>query len=720
MKVAQVIVDIKAYSVDKVFDYFIPPQLDIVIGMRVVAPFGHRRIEGYVIDIVDEPTTTDIKLKALISVSEIQFLNAELIALAKEFSQRTASFTTSMLQAMLPKDITKRKIKRVEAITALKKIETTKAAKKQTEVLDYLITAQLPIALPFLRKLFGAAVIAKMLQNDFFEITQIEEEKLVPPQTKQQRQVVLRQEQEQVLATLKTGTEQCYLLKGVTGSGKTEIFLSYVDEILKQQKTAIVLVPEIGLTPQMIMRFEQRFGGENIAVLHSKLTAAARFEMWLKIKREQVKIVLGTRSAIFAPLQNIGVIIIDEEHDASYKQENMPTYSAKEVALWRATYHQAKVILASATPSLESFVRAQKGIYQLLELKERVMNEKRNIQIINMRQYIGSYEHRYFSAELLAGMQQALQQNEQIMLLLNRRGYAPMVQCQHCGYTPECQHCDTNLVYHKDKGKFICHYCQHEETASNICPQCQSKILMTGVGIQKIAEELQKHFPNTTILRADRDNIKTLADYHHVYETFNQGEAQILLGTQMIAKGFDFPNVTVVGVLETDQILHLPDLRAREKAFQLLTQVIGRAGRAEKAGVAFLQTYEPEHDLFVDILKDDYDDFANKELHSRQQFKNPPFWHVSDIIISSENMNEASQCANYIFNQIQPLNRFATIYAPAPTFLKKMNNRYHLHILLKYRDSQVVVKNIRLLMTHVVKKYPKARAYLQVNPINFS
>lgn len=720
MRIAQVIVDVKAYSVDRVFDYLIPDTLTVKVGMRVLVPFGARTIDGYVIKITNQPTNKEIKLKEIASVSEIQFLNEELVDLAETFANATASFRTSLLQAMLPKDVTKRKIKRMDVIVGLKKLEAPIRARKQVEVLDYLKTITLPVSLPFLRKVFGASVIAKMIQDDFFVLDKIEEEKVIDPSNRKDKKIKLRAEQEQVLETLIKCDKTGYVLQGVTGSGKTEIFLSYVDYVLQKNQTAIILVPEIGLTPQMIARFEARFGVENIAILHSKLSSTARFDMWLRIKRQQVKIVLGTRSAIFAPLTDIGVIIIDEEHDTSYKQENMPAYNAKDIAYWRAEYHQAKVIFASATPSLESYIRAEKGIYQLLELKERISNQQKEIHIVNMREYIGNIEYRYFSKTLLEAMEKALARKEQVLLLLNRRGYAPLVQCKHCGYTPTCQHCDTNLVYHKDKGRYICHYCQYEEIASFDCPTCHQQLQIVGVGIQKIAEELALLFPNANILRADRDNVKTIDDYHYIYEKFSRKEANILLGTQMIAKGFDFPDVTVVGVLETDQLLHMPDLRAREKAYQLLLQVVGRTGRGEKHGQAFLQTYEPEHELFDDIIRDDYQTFAQKELVMRKTFQNPPFWHVSDIIISAENLHETARCANYIFEQLQPLKQYATIYAPAPTFLKKMNNRYHLHILLKYKNSQIITKNIRILIEHVTKKYPKVRMYLQVNPLTFN
>jgi len=722
MLIAQVIVDIKSYNVDKIFDYIIPEYMEIAVGMRVKAPFGSRTVDGYVIAITDQSVLEGTKLKPLVGVSSIQFLNDELIALATVFAEKTASFKTSMLQAMLPKDVTKRKVKTVEVITELKKHEVALRAKKQRAVLDYLNDGRLPVSLTKLRKQFGAHVIAKMMQDDYFTTKIIEAETIQHNDLNgiEMSNIRLRTEQVAALTALTAEEGRPFLLKGVTGSGKTEVFLRYVEYVLSQGKTALILVPEIGLTPQMIDRFSTRFGPNRVAILHSKLSQRDRFEAWVQIKAGKRPIVLGTRSAIFAPLENIGVIILDEEHDTSYKQENMPTYSAKDVALWRSEYHKAKVIFASATPSLESYVRAEKAIYRLLELKERVLDMPHKVAVVNMRNYLGEERFRYFSPELLGAMEHALAAGQQIVLLLNRRGYAPLVQCHTCGHTAICVHCDTNLVYHKIDNRFICHYCQHVEPASTVCPLCQNELVTSGIGVQKIAEELTKIFPTASFLQADRDHIKTLADYERIYNAFNKREAQILLGTQMVAKGFDFPNVSVVGVLETDQILHMPDVRAREKAFQLLTQVIGRAGRGMHQGRAFLQTYEPEHELFSAIITDDYDGFAREELLARRRFHNPPFWHMSDIIISASELHEAARCANGLYEMILPLEQFATIYAPAPTFIKRVNNRYQLHILLKYKDSRLVVRNIKKAIEAAAKTYPQVRTYLQVNPLTFN
>ncbi|MGL5042498.1 MAG: replication restart helicase PriA [Culicoidibacterales bacterium] len=718
--IAAVIVDIKAYAVDKIFDYMIPEATNITIGMKVKVPFGPRIIEGYVIELKKEPEDQTVKLKAIISVSDIQFLNEELIKLAITFAQATGSFKTSFLQAMLPKNITKRKTKMIEEVMEIDKSKVSPKATKQQEIISFLSQENLPQQLKMLRDKFGTSIIQAMKKNGAI-ITKMQSVEQLPsiPTVVSKSNVVLREEQNAVLSTLKQNCEQPYLLQGVTGSGKTEIYIQLIAHVIESGKTALLLVPEIGLTPQMIGRFEQRFSVAKIAVLHSGLTPAKRYDMWLKIKQKRVDIVLGTRSAIFAPLENIGVIIVDEEHDASYRQENAPSYNALEIAAWRAKRHKATLLLASATPSLESYVRAKKKIYKPLYLKQRISEEPTNVEVIDMRQSVGEIEYRYFSKELLAAIKQALAKKQQVMLLLNRRGYAPVTVCTQCGHTPNCPNCDTTLTFHKNKNKLICHYCQHTQDAWKTCPKCDSRIMMQGVGIQKIVEELERILPDARLLRVDKDSIKNYDDYHNFYASFLAGEADIMVGTQMITKGFDFPNVTVVGVLETDQILHMPDLRAREKTYQLLRQVIGRAGRGNHGGTAFLQTFDAKNSLFTDIIKEQYDQFANKELLLRKQFQNPPYCHISDIIVSSEFQHEATRCVQYMYDQLQKLSSHATIYPPSSTFIARINNRYYYHILIKYKDSSKIIGNVSMLLTHVVKHFPKVHSYIQVNPINF-
>ncbi|GBU11238.1 primosome assembly protein PriA [Erysipelotrichaceae bacterium] len=717
--VAEVIVDIKAYAVDRVFDYIIPAHLELSVGMRVRVPFGTRVIEGYVILIKEQAEVPTRKLKEIIEASKIQFLNEELILLAKEFSQKTGSFQTSFLQAMLPKDITKRKPKMEIYISGIKPDMIGPKAKKQQEAASFLATAELPFSMKTFKATFGGATILAMKKVGALETIEMNVNTQIIPMVIKPGTVELRAEQCEVIECIGIFPDlKPILLQGVTGSGKTEVYLNLIEKAIKVGKTALLLVPEIGLTPQMITRFENRFTPDRIAILHSGLTGIQRFEMWAKIKEKKIDIVVGTRSAIFAPLTNIGIIIVDEEHDTSYKQDNMPTYHAVDIAIWRANYQQAKILLASATPSLESFLRAEKAVYHYLTLQQRI-NQEPQVEIIDMRKQIGNPRFRYFSQPLVEAIEGALARKEQIMVLLNRRGYAPTVQCHACGKTPECPNCDTTLNYHKNGQKLVCHYCQYTQAFERLCPSCGAEQKLEGVGIQKIEEQAQELFPSARIMRVDKDLVKKYEDYGTFYDTFLAGGADMMIGTQMITKGFDFPNVTVVGVLETDQSLHMPDFRAREKTYQLLRQVVGRAGRSKKIGYAFVQTYDADHPLFAEIKKDNFREFALAELEQRKVFKHPPYWHLSDIIVVSENQHEASHCINFMYNQLCKLSEHATIYPPASTFIGRVNNKYYYHILLKYKNSELILKNVQKLLAHMMKKNPKVYTYIQVNPYNF-
>ena len=399
-----------------------------------------------------------------------------------------------------------------------------------------------------------------------------------------------------VLKTIDQDQHETFLLYGVTGSGKTEIYLQSIQEVLKKGKEAIVLVPEIALTPQMVDRFKGRFGND-VAVLHSALSTGEKYDEWRKVQRKEAKVVVGARSAIFAPFENLGIIIIDEEHETSYKQEELPRYHARDVAIHRARHHNCPVILGSATPSLESFARAKKDVYHLLTLSKR-MNDRElpAVSIVDMREEMRSGNRTMFSRELFEKIEDRLAKKEQIILFLNRRGHSSFMMCRDCGYVMQCPHCDISLTYHRVSNEMKCHYCGHDTGVPEICPECSSNhIRYFGTGTQKVEEELLKLLPEARIVRMDVDTTGRKGAHEKLLDHFQSGKADILLGTQMIAKGLDFPNITLVGVLSADTMLHLPDFRSGEKTFQLLTQVSGRAGRHELSGEVVIQTYTPEH-----------------------------------------------------------------------------------------------------------------------------
>lgn len=723
---AAVIVNVKGYGVDRVFDYKIPTSFHhIKIGTRVSVPFGKRIVEGYIIELKNELPQTGYQIKEIAEVKEKQFLTPELIEVALKTSEALGCFKTSMLQAILPKVVVQKTDKKQEMIVSFFAENMSKKSKKQQEVISFLNEQTLPFEAQKLRQAFGAPVIRAMIMNNSLKSEKqlIKQEPTSLNADKKQtiffnQHVSLRQEQKEAIAAVVPYKYQGYLLEGVTGSGKTEVFLELVYQTLLRGQQVIILVPEISLTPQTIHRFQKVLGKEAIALMHSKISPQKRSVLWEQMKNGNINIALGTRSTIFVPFDNIGLIVFDEEHDVSYKQETNPSYSAKDVGLLRAQYHQCPIVFASATPSLETYVRAQYNEYVHLFLKERIHRAPK-IEIVGMNDYVGEQTYRYFSLPLLNAIKQALSRKEQVLLLMNRRGYAPLLQCSSCGYVTECPRCDVALVYHREDECLRCHYCQYEQAFDTCCPMCQQEMIPRGDGIQKITEELNILFPQQRIIRADRDTIKSYDDYVALYEKFNHFEADILIGTQMISKGFDFPNVTVVGILDIDQMLYFPDVRARERTYQLLMQTIGRSGRGMKEGRAIIQTFMPENTLFSDIQNQEFQHFAIQELNLRKMYQMPPFWHLSQLIVMSESLADAAACIQFMYQALQKFQDKATIYPPAQAPIFRKNNKYQYHILLKYKYAQPIMKNVRILLEYSLKQYPKVYSYIQVNPQRF-
>ena len=531
---------------------------------------------------------------------------------------------------------TRNKVKMVRFIQAAKEFEQLeeirlglrKGAKKKEQLLYYLqrLGTEKITAVKEMKELgFSTALLNEAAKNGW--LTFIEKEAYRDPFANQTFEkttaLSLNAEQqvavETILQSVQEQQSQTYLLEGITGSGKTEVYLQVIAEVLNQGKTAIMLVPEISLTPQMVQRFKSRFG-EHVAVMHSGLSQGEKYDEWRKIERGEAEVVVGARSAIFAPIENIGVIIIDEEHEASYKQEETPRYHARDLAIWRSEYHHCPVVLGSATPSLESRARAQKNVYQRLRLTQRANQAATlpTIDVVDMRQEVENGNVSSFSMSLQEKLQERLEKNEQSVLLLNRRGYSSFVMCRDCGYVLPCPNCDISLTLHMDSKTMKCHYCGHEERIPYRCPNCgQDKIRYYGTGTQKVEEELQTLLPDSRILRMDVDTTRRKGAHEKILRTFGEGQADILLGTQMIAKGLDFPNVTLVGVLNADTALNLPDFRSSERTFQLLTQVSGRAGRAEKPGEVIIQSFNPEHYAIQLAKAQDYEDFYTKEMYIR-------------------------------------------------------------------------------------------------------
>ncbi|NRC64211.1 primosomal protein N' [Enterococcus faecalis] len=635
---------------------------------------------------------------------------------------------------------TRNKVKMVRFIQAAKEFEQLeeirlglrKGAKKKEQLLYYLqrLGTEKVTAVKEMKELgFSTALLNEAAKNGW--LTFIEKEAYRDPFANQTFEkttaLSLNAEQqvavETILQSVQEQQSQTYLLEGITGSGKTEVYLQVIAEVLNQGKTAIMLVPEISLTPQMVQRFKSRFG-EHVAVMHSGLSQGEKYDEWRKIERGEAEVVVGARSAIFAPIENIGVIIIDEEHEASYKQEETPRYHARDLAIWRSEYHHCPVVLGSATPSLESRARAQKNVYQRLRLTQRANQAATlpTIDVVDMRQEVENGNVSSFSMSLQEKLQERLEKNEQSVLLLNRRGYSSFVMCRDCGYVLPCPNCDISLTLHMDSKTMKCHYCGHEERIPYRCPNCgQDKIRYYGTGTQKVEEELQTLLPDSRILRMDVDTTRRKGAHEKILRTFGEGQADILLGTQMIAKGLDFPNVTLVGVLNADTALNLPDFRSSERTFQLLTQVSGRAGRAEKPGEVIIQSFNPEHYAIQLAKAQDYEDFYTKEMYIRHRGDYPPYYFTVQITASHPEENEAAKQMFQIATKLkQGLSPQAILLGPTPNAIMRVNNRYFYQVIIKYKQEPMLQSLLKEILTDTQRATARGlKLSIDAEPMNF-
>lgn len=635
---------------------------------------------------------------------------------------------------------TRNKVKMVRFIQAAKEFEQLeeirlglrKGAKKKEQLLYYLqrLGTEKVTAVKEMKELgFSTALLNEAAKNGW--LTFIEKEAYRDPFANQTFEkttaLSLNAEQqvavETILQSVQEQQSQTYLLEGITGSGKTEVYLQVIAEVLNQGKTAIMLVPEISLTPQMVQRFKSRFG-EHVAVMHSGLSQGEKYDEWRKIERGEAEVVVGARSAIFAPIENIGVIIVDEEHEASYKQEETPRYHARDLAIWRSEYHHCPVVLGSATPSLESRARAQKNVYQRLRLTQRANQAATlpTIDVVDMRKEVENGNVSSFSMSLQEKLQERLEKNEQSVLLLNRRGYSSFVMCRDCGYVLPCPNCDISLTLHMDSKTMKCHYCGHEERIPYRCPNCgQDKIRYYGTGTQKVEEELQTLLPDSRILRMDVDTTRRKGAHEKILRTFGEGQADILLGTQMIAKGLDFPNVTLVGVLNADTALNLPDFRSSERTFQLLTQVSGRAGRAEKPGEVIIQSFNPEHYAIQLAKAQDYEDFYTKEMYIRHRGDYPPYYFTVQITASHPEENEAAKQMFQIATKLkQGLSPQAILLGPTPNAIMRVNNRYFYQVIIKYKQEPMLQPLLKEILTDTQRATARGlKLSIDAEPMNF-
>ncbi|MCK9575861.1 MAG: primosomal protein N' [Clostridia bacterium] len=737
--IAQVIVDIANSEVDKIFDYKIEDGFFVQKGMRVLVSFGPRTIEGYVINITDTSEVKKEKLKSIIKILDnTAVISEEMLALMEFMTNEYNLRKVDVLRLFIPAKMRGGQVKQLkktivtinsginidEVVNSLRK-----NAISQISLLKYLlIQPNCESDITYLNANFSLSAVKKFLNMKVLisrEIcvnrtpysSEIEAEK---------QNIKLTDMQQAVVDKITNDTEHnTYLLHGVTGSGKTEIYIRCIQHFIECGKTAIMLVPEISLTPLLFNRFKTRFG-DSVAILHSGLSDGERYDEWNRLLNGQAKIAIGARSAVFAPLNNIGLIIIDEEHESTYASESNPRYFTHDIATFRAKYNACPILLGSATPSVDSYYKTKNGQYNLLELPLRINKHSMPaIQIVDMMSEMRAGNNGIFSVALIKELTECIKNNNQAMIFINRRGFASFVRCIECGYVAKCEDCDVSLVYHKSEEQLKCHYCSRRYKMLDICPQCGSSHIRQGaIGTQRVAKELKELFPNVKIFRMDNDTTQSKNAHFQILSAFANTKPAILVGTQMIAKGHDFKNVTVVGIIDADLSLHFTDYRSTERTFQLITQVSGRAGRDEKVGKVILQTYSPRHYVYKFVANYDYKHFFDKEINMREVTAFPPFSRIIRVLISSENEDLARQKtmeAKNMLNQVKKDYEKEFIYMEAmKSPLTRIEKKYRYQILMRIKpERQIEVTDLVYKIANRVK-VSDMNIFVEINPQSLS
>ena len=744
--IAEIIINRSAKKLNRTFDYNIPQELEelVMIGSTVLVPFGKTAKgkeanleEGYVVNI-KEKTTYEVK-----DIVQIKHnLTESQIELAKWMANRYFCNVSDCIKQMLTpgtkgkQENNKVQDKKIQVVYLKKEIEEIEfeiseniiKSEKQKKILQFLKNNEGATVPEIEMFTSGTRAIVKTLEkNGYIEIVEkkVERNPLENKNLEKTENLKLTLEQqkafEQITNKMEIEQYEEFLIHGVTGSGKTEIYLQLIGKALEQNKTAIVLVPEISLTPQMIDRFISRFNKEEIAVLHSKLSIGERYDEWNKIKAGNAKIVIGARSAIFAPLENIGVIIIDEEHDSSYKSETVPKYDAKEIAKKIAKENNCPLVLGSATPDLNTYYKAKQGNIKLLELTKRANNsDLPTVQIVDLKTELANGNRSMLSIALHNAIEKNLEEKRQTILFLNRRGFSTFIMCRECGYTVKCKNCNISLTYHQYENKLKCHYCGYEQNVVTVCPECHStKIRYFGTGTQRLEQEINKVFPNATTIRMDKDTVTKKNSHEDILNKFRDENIDILIGTQMIVKGHHFPNVTLVGVVAADSSLNIDDYRANERTFQILTQVAGRAGREKLKGQVIIQTYNPDNFAIQCAKNQDYKEFYKTEIALRQQLMYPPF---KDIILINFNgllENEIKKVSLEVYKYLMEnlnLDEFK-VMKPMPSPIDRIQNHIRWRMIVKGNmtaDANQVFNNCLKLIYD--KNYKNTRVTIDVNP----
>ncbi len=696
--IAEVIVDIAASETDRIYDYLCDE--DTIVGSRVRAPFGGKTVPGFVMRVKEKSDLPYEKLKKVFPCpDELPALNPECLALAEKLTVRYRVPKALTLRLFLPSEMRTGKVRELmrnyaELTLPLSELTLSKAAKNQLGAAEYL-QANGKTDCAYLNNAYPGGV-AGLEKKGYVRITK--EQILRDPYktvTGETAERVLTPDQSRAVKTIHEDGRTVQLLHGVTGSGKTEIYLTLIAECLREGKSSIFLVPEISLTPQMLSQLRARFG-KNAAILHSGLSAGERFDEWWRLRTGEAKIAIGARSAIFAPLENLGVIIIDEEHDSSYSSETAPRYNTFDVALLRAKYNGCKLILGSATPATETYKRAKDGEFSLIRLEKRINQRPLpEIVIADMRREVRRGNNSAFSGALKEELEKCLAEGNQAILFLNRRGYSQTVICKECGYVAKCEACDVSLTYHRDEDCLKCHYCGTRYTMLSACPDCGGhKLSYAGTGTQRIVADLQKLYPAARILRMDNDTTSGKEGHYKILKTFADKKADILVGTQMIAKGHDFPSVTLVGILDADMSLHFSDYRSGERTFQLLTQVAGRSGRAEEKGKVVLQTFDPENDVLRFATAYDYEGFYQNEISLRAAMAFPPFSKIVRVLITGEDDKKCLEALREVYFALEKLYTEQTekflFFNKMRSPIKRLQNKFRYQVLMRLSDTSVL------------------------------
>lgn len=731
MKLVEVLIERKANTLNRPFSYIYNGKQSLDKGYRVLVPFAHKDVIGYVINIKDtNKDKSQIEEEMGFRIDEVKgvlddkpLLNDELLKLSEEIAKHYQAPLISVLQTMLPSslkpstsslrgpkvayDIYVKLINDNEEGLTPKQIELVRLLRSNGKILK--------------KDCKSPSIINKLYEKKIIDFEKVEKIRLEIPEYKKEHKKDLTDDQKAAVNSILNTDKTVTLLQGVTGSGKTEVYLTLSEKILSQGRNVLMLVPEISLTPVMVEYFQRRFSGD-VAILHSELTPAEKYDEYRRISRGDCHVVVGARSAIFAPLDNIGLIILDEEHTESYKQDSLPYYHAREVAIMRANHFNSKVILGSATPSLETKARALKGVYHFASLPNRInKQELPKTSIVDMsKAYSFTRESSMFSKYLIEQIQGVLDRKEQAILLINRRGHSGYITCRSCGHIIKCPNCGIALTYHREDNMLKCHHCGHVELNQDFCPECGSKYLSkSGFGTERIVDEVVKLFPNARVLRLDSDVGEVRNNIAKTIESFANQEADILVGTQMIAKGHDFPNVTLVGIVLADIGLSLPSFRSTERAFQLITQAVGRSGRSNKVGQAIIQTFNPYHYAIRLAAKQDYEAFFKKEMSVRKVSQYPPYTYLTSLEIIGKNEDVVVDVISKICRDIVSKNfENVSVLGPVEPFIAYENKNYHRIILIKYKNYDKINDYISEILESLKSK-SQINVKVNVDPYDF-